>query len=94
MKQGLNSATRSAERKPQRIKMRLYKHPVKLDGTITEFAPDGSWFTVAFDGPLPETKFWKYGDTLVIDKEPEIRKDGRGEPYQKMAEGTAVWEVL
>ena len=83
----------------QRIKMRLYKHPVKHDGTITEFAPDGKSFTVQFDGPLPDTTFWKWSETLVLDKEPEhfpaaYVRGTHVEARDQMVQGTQLWEVL
>ena len=75
-------------KKSQRIKMRIYKHPVKHDGTIIEFAPDGSSFKVEFDGPLPVTTFYKYHDnnTLVLTKP----TDNGG----MVPAGCQIWEVL
>jgi len=71
--------------KVQRIKMKLHKHPVKLDGTVISFAADGSCFTVEFDGPYPVTTFYRYRDTLIVDKALV-----NGEAVQ----GAQFWEVL
>jgi hypothetical protein len=77
--------------KAQRIKMRLHKHPVKVDGTITHFAPDGESFTVEFDGPIPTTMFYVWSENLVLDKPPKKHGDGR----VSHPEGTyQFWEVL
>jgi len=72
----------------QRISMRLYKNPVKHDGDLVEFAPDGSKFKVHFDGPLADMVFWHYDDDLVIDKDPET-SDGCNRPP-----GSRIWQVL
>lgn len=78
------------EPKAQRIKMRIYKHAVKLDGTVTEYAPDGSTFVVQFDGPLGEKRFWQYSETLVTDLESDKSASGSITP----AAGAQIWEVL
>lgn len=94
MKDGDKSdVSKSAPKKVQRIKMRQHERPVKLDGSVVEYAPDGSWFTVEFDGPLPDMKFWSYGKgpgPLVVDREPLKRSDGSHYP----ADDTQFWEVL
>lgn len=77
--------------KVQRIKLRLYKHPVKHDGTIVEFAHDGSWLVVEFDGPLPNMMLWQYGDTLLTDQEPV--RYGEGAACGPAA-GARLWEVI
>lgn len=69
----------------QRIKLRIYKHPVKHDATIVEFAPDGSWFVVRFDGPLEDLKLWRYSDTIAVDKEPV---------NGSLVGHTQIWEIL
>lgn len=78
------------KQKCQRIKMKLYKHPVKLDGTITDFSLDGSTFTVEFDGPYPTTTFWRYSENTAADKEPmKFDSGGFG-----MSAGAQLWEIL
>jgi hypothetical protein len=70
----------------QHIRMRLHNHPVKHDGEITEFAPDGSSFVVQFIGPFPSAiRFYLYRDKLVIDKP---MQDGAAPA------GANTWEVL
>lgn len=78
--------------KVQRIRMRLHKHPVKLEGTIVEFAHDGSTFVVEFDGPIPTTRFWAYSDTMVTDREPD--NVSPTDATKVIAPGARVWEVL
>ena len=72
-------------KKVQRIKMGIYKHPVKLDGTVIGFATDGSCFTVDFDGPYQTTTFYRYRETLISDKP----LDECGE----MVSGANLWTV-
>jgi hypothetical protein len=55
----------------QRIKLRLYKHPVKLDATIVAMDPSGKWIDVEFDGPLPNVRLWQYSTSLLANKEPD-----------------------
>lgn len=75
-------------KREQRIKMRISHHPVKLDGTITDFAPDGSHFTVRFDGPVATTRFYPHGTSgqFVVN-----RPIGAG---GKPAPDAEFWEVL
>jgi hypothetical protein len=80
-------------KKSQRIKMRLHDHPVKHDGTIIEFAPDGSSFVVLFDGPLPATKFWTWNKSIVADKEP-VKHGNIGYGDKFLAPDAQLWEVL
>lgn len=54
--------------KTQRIKLQLCRHPVKLDGTITEFALDGSYFDVEFDGPLPKKRLYPWSEILAGER--------------------------
>lgn len=76
----MGSESKKSAKKQQRIRMRLYQHPVKLDGTIVEF-----------DGPYPLTKFWRYSETLVSNKPPVKNTYGIG---CVPAEGSQLWEVL
>lgn len=75
----------------QRIKMRMFQHPVKHDGEILEFAPDGSWFVVRFDGPIPDTKFFAYGsrDTSIVTTMPVPKDSGWA-----VVQGCQAWEVI
>lgn len=80
-----------ATKKAQRIRMRIHDHSVKHDGTLVEFAPDGSWFDVNFDGPLPRKRFYQYNKQLVTDKPPIQNSGGRG---KSLASDAELWEVL
>lgn len=82
----MSDDTTPKKKKVQRIKMRLYKHPVTLDGTLISMAPDGSVFTVEFDGPYPTTTFYRYRETLIVDK-----------PLDRTGEATSgaqMWETV
>lgn len=87
--QGGTGMVKGGGRKVQRIKMRLYGNPVKLDGSVIEMARDGSCFTVEFDGPYPNTTFYvdPARDTKLVTDRP---RDANGLPTEK----TAVWEIL
>lgn len=78
--------------KQQKIRLRLYKHPIKLDGVVKYFAPDGSYIIVSFDGPLPDAVFWNYSEHLVTDKRPIPYTAGSG--GLQLADGSKLWEVL
>lgn len=53
------------KRTHQRITLRIKGHPVTLDGTIKEFAPDGSWLVVDFDGPLETKTFYPFDNRCL-----------------------------
>lgn len=57
--------------KQQRIKLSIYKHPVKLDGMIREMSPDGKWLIVEFDGPLPDKKLYWNSENTLSDFDPQ-----------------------
>jgi hypothetical protein len=95
MSENTEERTKPAMKKKttQRIKMRMRDSAVKLDGTLIEYAPDGSSFVVEFDGPVATTRFYRYGNggTVVGDKEPVKWANSNA---QSPADGTGFWGVL
>jgi len=79
------------KRTEQRIRMKIQHHSVKHDGQLIDFAEDGSNFTVRFDGPLPDMRFWQWCNDLVITKPPEVTALGEG---RRAPEGAEFWQVL
>lgn len=75
------------EKKAQRIKLKLHGHPVKLDGTVTKMAPDGSSLTVEFDaGTLGTVTLYPYGrGESLVDK---------ANCTSAIADGVRLFEVL
>lgn len=66
---GGTGVAKPVAKKVQRIRMRMIGNPVKHDGELVEWAPDGSSFKVRFDGPLPDTTFYTFGtNNSVVDK--------------------------
>jgi hypothetical protein len=80
-------ATGKGKRKTQRIKLRMYKHPVKLDATIVAMAADGRWLDVEFDGPLQGKRLYRHSEHFLTNEDPR----STGNIMPRMPE--ELWEV-
>lgn len=80
-----------AEKQEQRIKMRICRTALKLNGTVKFRSDDNQSFSVQFDGENTPITFYQFGgENLVVDKQPKIVGVNRPE----LTPDAQIWEVL